>query len=361
MTYAREANKRAPKSLRDVSLTHPLALLPPVSRLGDGSALRAQPRRRTCWDLGSPRPPADAWPYILAAQIHPLGRSPVLVIEEGETKVTLPESGAIVEFLCERFGDGKLAIPASPHLADYADRSHYLQWLHWAEGSATPPFIQLMVFTLIPKSAPWLVRPVASGICDNVIKAFVMPTIKNNIKYVEEHLAGKEFFVGGKLTGADSKYGLVLRVRRRVAGATMGDHCVSRSADWPSSIHARSHAQLRGRGGRGATERRGQGVPQLHGLARQAQAAPGLQDGRVSRQAQRLPVLPSVRVEAGWCASSFLFLVPLLVYTNHSNGQSIGVPPRSTPDVLREGGCMQQLWAVGTESAGPETGTRAGV
>lgn len=137
--------------------------------------------------------------------MHPLGKSPVLVVEEDGTKVTLPESGAIVEFLCERYADGALSVPASPHLADYDARANYLQWLHWAEGSATPPFIQLMIFTLIPKSAPWFVRPVAAGICGTVIAGFVMPTIRSNLKFVEEHLKDKDFFVGGKLTGADSE------------------------------------------------------------------------------------------------------------------------------------------------------------
>lgn len=59
-------------------------------------------------------------------QAHALGRAPV--IRDGD--VVLAESGAIVEYLIARHGNGRLAVaPDAPEFPDY------LYWLHYAEGS----------------------------------------------------------------------------------------------------------------------------------------------------------------------------------------------------------------------------------
>src|SRR5271169_6281051 len=66
-------------------------------------------------------------PSLLA--IHPLGKSPVIV----DGAVTLAESGAIIEYLVDKYGAGRLIPPAgSP------ERLSYIYWLHYAEGSAMP-------------------------------------------------------------------------------------------------------------------------------------------------------------------------------------------------------------------------------
>src|SRR5580693_2991225 len=62
--------------------------------------------------------------------IHPLGKSPV--ITDGDA--TVAESGAIVEYLLDRYGAGRLRPPA-----ESADRLRFTYWLHYAEGSAMPP------------------------------------------------------------------------------------------------------------------------------------------------------------------------------------------------------------------------------
>ncbi len=50
----------------------------------------------------------------------------------------LAESGAIVEYLIERHGQGRLGPPpGAPGRADY------LHWLHFAEGSAMRPLLLL--------------------------------------------------------------------------------------------------------------------------------------------------------------------------------------------------------------------------
>jgi glutathione S-transferase len=64
-------------------------------------------------------------PALLA--VHPLGKSPVIV--DGTVRVA--ESGAIIDYLVDRYGGGRL-IP----LAGTPERLRYTYWLHYAEGSA---------------------------------------------------------------------------------------------------------------------------------------------------------------------------------------------------------------------------------
>src|SRR5690242_20652364 len=65
-------------------------------------------------------------------RVHPLGKSPV--VTDGDA--TLAESGAIIEYLVERYGEGRLS--PSPGTAA---RLRYRYWLHYAEGSAMPPLL----------------------------------------------------------------------------------------------------------------------------------------------------------------------------------------------------------------------------
>ena len=81
--------------------------------------------------------------------VHPLGKSPV--ITDGD--VTLAESGAIIEYLVERYGDGRLAPPPARRSA-CATR----YWLHYAEGSAMPPLLLKLVFDRIAKRADAVLR-----------------------------------------------------------------------------------------------------------------------------------------------------------------------------------------------------------
>lgn len=58
--------------------------------------------------------------------VHPLGKSPV--IEDGT--LVLAESGAIIEYLLERHGNGRL-VPAR----GTNEHVRYLHWMHFAEGT----------------------------------------------------------------------------------------------------------------------------------------------------------------------------------------------------------------------------------
>ena len=73
--------------------------------------------------------------------VHPLGKSPVVT----DGAVTVAESGAIVEYLVETYGKGRLE-PA----AGSPDRLLYRYYLHFAEGSMMPPLLMKLVFARLP-------------------------------------------------------------------------------------------------------------------------------------------------------------------------------------------------------------------
>jgi glutathione S-transferase len=132
-------------------------------------------------------------PALLA--VHPLGKSPV--ITDGE--VTLAESGAIVEYVVERYGSGRLVPPAGT-----PERRLYTYWLHYAEGSMMPPLLLKLIFTQIPKRPmPALVRPFVRRIAEGVRTQFVEPQIKLHLDYLEKELSKSVWFAGQEFTAAD--------------------------------------------------------------------------------------------------------------------------------------------------------------
>jgi glutathione S-transferase len=128
-------------------------------------------------------------------KVHPLGKSPV--ITDGD--LTLAESGAIIEYLVGRYGNGRLLPPPeSPH------RLRYVYWMHYAEGSAMPPLLLQLIFGRLDKGKmPFFVRPVARAIKNRVRSAFIQPRIDQNLDYMEAELGKSGWFAGNEFTAAD--------------------------------------------------------------------------------------------------------------------------------------------------------------
>jgi glutathione S-transferase len=160
--------------------------------------------------------------------VHPLGKSPV--ITDGDA--TLAESGAIVEYLVERHGQGRLAPPVGTpaHL-------RYRYWLHYAEGSAMPPLLLKLVFDQIEKARmPFFARPIARGISSKFKKAFLAPQIRQHLDYLEGELGKHPWFAGDEFSGADIQMSFPLE-----AAAARGGLDASRPKlmDFLQRIHAR--------------------------------------------------------------------------------------------------------------------------
>ncbi|WAC59342.1 glutathione S-transferase family protein [Brevundimonas sp. SL130] len=131
-------------------------------------------------------------PALLA--IHPLGKSPV--IEDGDIKVA--ETGAVVEYLLETYSAGRLR-----PLAGTEDARRFTYWLHYAEGSAMPPLLLKLVFSMLPQRAPGLVKPLVKGISAKALTSFVDPQLRAHVGFWESELGRSEWFAGDQFTAAD--------------------------------------------------------------------------------------------------------------------------------------------------------------
>lgn len=128
--------------------------------------------------------------------VHPLGKSPVVTTDDG---LTLAESGAIVETVIERFGEGRLA-PAT----GTPEALRYRYWLHYAEGSAMPPLLLKLIFDKIESGKmPFFVKPIAKAIAAKAKAGFITPNIKSNLDFMEAELGKSRWFAGENFTGAD--------------------------------------------------------------------------------------------------------------------------------------------------------------
>ena len=159
--------------------------------------------------------------------VHPLGKSPV--ITDGD--LALAESGAIVEYLADRYGAGKLA-PAFGS----AERVRYLYWLHFAEGTAQPPSLLKLLFDRIKSSSPLLVRPIARAIADKALGAYVLPNIRRNLEFMESELGKHEWFAGEQFSAADIQMSFPVEAYRARGGL---DEKRPRLMAFLEKIHAR--------------------------------------------------------------------------------------------------------------------------
>jgi len=128
--------------------------------------------------------------------VHPLGKSPVITDDD----ITVAESGAIIEYLVERYGEGRL----QPTLGT-PERLRYTYWLHFAEGSAMPPLLLKLVFSFLPKSPalPALLRPLVRKVSEGAQKSFIDPQILQQLNYFEAELGRHEWFAGDCFSAAD--------------------------------------------------------------------------------------------------------------------------------------------------------------
>jgi glutathione S-transferase len=127
--------------------------------------------------------------------VHPLGKSPVI----SEGKVTVAESGAIMEYLVERHGGGRLIPPPGT-----PQRLRYTYWLHYAEGSAMPPLLLSLIFARLPRAPmPFFIRPIVRGIAAKMRTSFIDPQLELHRNYMEGELGKSMWFAGEEFTAAD--------------------------------------------------------------------------------------------------------------------------------------------------------------
>ncbi len=124
--------------------------------------------------------------------LHPLGTAPI--ITDGD--VVLPESGAIIEYIIGKYGNGRLAVaPDQPNFADY------LFWFHFANGSMMPSQMRMMMAN-------------ATGAAETPVMRFMRERSENVWRLVEDRLGEAPYFAGDAFTAADIIMGFALTTMR---------------------------------------------------------------------------------------------------------------------------------------------------
>ncbi len=110
-------------------------------------------------------------------KIHPLGKSPV--VTDGDQ--VMAESGAIIELLTKKYGKGKLSTAEGTPAYD-----KYIEWLHFAEGSAMLPLMLALYTSRLGDAAAPLAPRITSEIANHL-------SYMNNSIEKGGYLLGKEF------------------------------------------------------------------------------------------------------------------------------------------------------------------------
>lgn len=135
-------------------------------------------------------------------KIHPLGKSPV--ITDGDQVIA--ESGAIIEYLVETYGDQATA-PDLAQLQPAPRTPEYRQcrfWMHYSEGSLMNWLVMKLVFMTIPtQPMPFFVKPIAKALCSKVQAKLIDPNVNTALDFIEQHLGQNTWFAGQQLTMAD--------------------------------------------------------------------------------------------------------------------------------------------------------------
>ncbi|MEO6896553.1 MAG: glutathione S-transferase [Caldimonas sp.] len=162
-------------------------------------------------------------------RVHPLGKSPVIT----DNNVTVAESGAIMEYLLEAYGAGRLVPPAGSE-----DKRRFTYWMHFAEGSAMPPLLLKLIFDRIGsgQGMPFFVKPVAKGIAAKVKGLMVEPNLKRQLDFMEGELGRSEWFAGSDFTAADIQMSFPVEAAAQRAGL---DASRPRLMGYLKKIHAR--------------------------------------------------------------------------------------------------------------------------
>jgi glutathione S-transferase len=115
--------------------------------------------------------------------LHPFGVAPV--ITDGD--VVLGESGAIIDYIIAKHGDGRLKV--GPDKANFAD---FLYWFHFANG------------TLMPAATVDLITSRMAKADDEAVATNLILTRGNRaFEMVDERLGKVTYFAGDKFTAAD--------------------------------------------------------------------------------------------------------------------------------------------------------------
>lgn len=114
--------------------------------------------------------------------LHPMGIAPVITGDG----LTLGESGAIMEYILQRYGQGRLVVaPDAPNFPDY------LFWFHFANGTLMPSEMSAWVASALDPDG------------QNPLGAIMKDRSAPWHQIVEQRLGQARYFAGDAFTAAD--------------------------------------------------------------------------------------------------------------------------------------------------------------
>jgi glutathione S-transferase len=123
--------------------------------------------------------------------IHPLAKAPIIV----DDKVTLCESGAIMEYILNQTTT-QILRPATNSI----EYSHYLEWLHFAEGSLSLPVITTVLMSMETRDGT---KP---------LDGYIAKEIQLDFSYIESTLNERPYFAGNSFSAADIMMTVILEI-----------------------------------------------------------------------------------------------------------------------------------------------------
>jgi glutathione S-transferase len=122
-------------------------------------------------------------------EVHPLGKSPVIT----DNGVTIAESGAIVEYLLEKYDTTHRFSPSgTPIIAGDKEIANpklsNLYYTHFSEGSLMPYLANIRMFTVVPQRMPWFLRWLLKFVFNKILDRVVIPNVLNAAKLVSRAL-----------------------------------------------------------------------------------------------------------------------------------------------------------------------------
>ncbi|KAI0372103.1 thioredoxin-like protein [Pilatotrama ljubarskyi] len=158
--------------------------------------------------------------------VNPLGTAPVIT----DGSLNLAESGAIVEYIIQKYGGGRAQPPESGKIDN-------LYFTHYAEASLMPMLVNKLIFRIIPQKAPFFLRPVLNSVFNTVSAKLLDPRLKIHAEMIEKHLSKvDQFFAGGnEPTSADYMMIFCLEAWSNRGGEVLGP----KTKAYMERIHAR--------------------------------------------------------------------------------------------------------------------------
>jgi glutathione S-transferase len=125
--------------------------------------------------------------------LHPIGAAPV--ITDGD--LMLAESGAVVEYIIAKYGNGRLALKS-----DHPDFAPFLYWFHFANGTLQANMGRNMILNRLKLAD------------DNAVFAAIKARVDRNFDLVEARTREADYLAGREFTSADIMMGFSLTTMR---------------------------------------------------------------------------------------------------------------------------------------------------